>query len=97
MSLTLDNAYSNDVCVDMMKVQLKLLCDGAYFHVCCCAHILNLIVKEGLKDVDEAVSKVRECVKYCKGSQTRKQRFLESCKLCDIVYNKGLCQDVPTR
>ena len=97
MSLTVDNASSNDLCVDMMKVQLKLLCDGDYFHVRCCAHILNLIVKEGLKDVDDAVSKIRECVKYCKGSQMRKQRFLESCKLCDIVYSKGLCQDVPTR
>ena len=54
-------------------------------------------MNEGLKDVDEAVSQVRECVKYCKGSRTRKQRFLKSCKLCDIVYNKGLCHDVPTR
>ena len=54
-------------------------------------------MKEGLEDVDEAVPKVRECVKYCKGSQTRKQRFLESYKFCDIVYNKGLCQYVPTR
>ena len=68
MCLTVDNASSNDLCVDMMKVQLKLLCDGDYFHVRCCAHILNLIVKEGLKDVDDAVFKVRECVKYCKGS-----------------------------
>ena len=68
MCLTLDNATSNDTCVDMLKCQLKLLCDGSYFHVRCCAHILNLIVKEGLRDVDEAVGKVRECVKYCKGS-----------------------------
>ena len=64
MCLTLDNASSNDLCVDMLKSQLKLLCDGEFFHVRCCAHILNLIVKEGLKDVDEAVVKVRECVKY---------------------------------
>jgi len=36
-------------------------------------------------------------VKYCKGSQARKQRFLESVRMCDLVYTKGLCQDVPTR
>ena len=76
MCSTIDNASSNDVCIDMLKSQLRHLCDGDYFHVRCCAHVLNLIVKEGLKDVDEAVSKVRECVKYCKGSQARKQRFL---------------------
>jgi len=92
MCLTVDNASLNDLCVDMMKVQLKLLCTGDYFHVRCCTHIFNLIVKEGLKDVDDA-----ECVKYCKGSQARKQKFLESCKLCDIIYSKELCQDVPTR
>ena len=63
----------------------------------CCAHVLNLIVKEGLKDVDEAVYKVRECVKYCKGSQAIKQRFLESVRMCDLVYKKGLRQDVLTR
>jgi len=37
MSLTVDNASSNDLCVDMMKIQLKLLCNGDYFHVHCCA------------------------------------------------------------
>jgi len=56
-----------------------------------------LIVKDGLKEVDEAVFKVRECVKYCKSSQARKQRFLELGRMCDLVYTKGLRQDVPTR
>jgi len=74
----------------MLKSQPKLLFDGEYFHVRCCAHILNLIVKEGLKDRDEIGVKVRECAKYCKGSQVQKQRFLESVKVCDLVYSKGL-------
>ena len=97
MHLAVDNASSNDVCVDMFKSQLRLLCDGDYFHVRCCAHVLNWIVEEGLKGIDEAVYKVRKCVKYCKGSQARKQRFLESVRMCDLVYTKGLRQDVPTR
>jgi len=90
MCLTLDNASSNDLCVDMLKNQLKVLCDGDHFHVRCCAHILNLIVKECIKDVDEVVVKVRECVMYYKGSQVRKQKFLESAKVCDLIYSKGL-------
>ena len=96
MCLTVDNASSNDVCVHMSKSQLRLLCDGDYFHVRCCAHILNFIV-EGLKDVNEAIYKCRECVNYCKGSQVRKQRFLELIRMCDFVYTEGLHQDVPIR
>jgi hypothetical protein len=30
-----------------------------FMHVRCCAHILNLIVTYGLKDVDESIMKVR--------------------------------------
>ena len=69
MCLTVDNGSSNDICVEMLKRQFRLVCDGDYFYVHCCAHILNLIVKDGLKEVDEAFVKVRQCVKYCKSSQ----------------------------
>ena len=72
----MDNASANDVMVDMLKNQLNLIDalvgDGGFFHIRCCAHILNLIVQEGLKEIDLAVKKVRESVKYVKGSQARK-------------------------
>ena len=35
-----------------------LLCDGIFFHVRCGAHILNLIVQEGLKIIDDSVIKI---------------------------------------
>ena len=72
--------------VDIVKFQLKLLCDGDYFHVHFCSHILKMIVKEESMDLVEVVPKVRECVKHCKGFQIRKQRVLESCTLCQIVH-----------
>ncbi|KAK9755642.1 hypothetical protein RND81_01G040400 [Saponaria officinalis] len=68
-----------------------------YFHVRYCAHILNLIVQEGLKDLDIAILKVMESVKYCKGSQLRKQRFLNSVQHVKLESARGLRQDVPTR
>jgi hypothetical protein len=47
-SITLDNASSNDVSVDMLRTQLNikkaLVCQGDLFHLRCCAHVLNLIV-----------------------------------------------------
>ena len=60
-SLTLDNASSNDSMQNILKERLNLknglLCDGEFFHVRCWAHILNLIVQEGLKAAKEALYK----------------------------------------
>lgn len=71
---------------------------GKFFHVRCCAHILNLIVQDGLKEIDSSVIKIRECIKYIKGSEGRKQKFYECVSQVGIMGNKrGLRQDVPTR
>ena len=101
--ITLDNASSNDRFVELLREQLDtkspLVSKGSFFHMRCCAHILNLIVQEGLKEIDQAVCKVRESVKYVKGShsQVRKQKFLDCAKLLSLSTKKGLRQDCPTR
>ena len=47
-TITSDNASSNDACVGILKVKLNgrkaLALNGEFFHVRCCAHILNLIM-----------------------------------------------------
>ncbi|XP_023765160.2 zinc finger BED domain-containing protein RICESLEEPER 2-like [Lactuca sativa] len=100
-SITLDNAASNDVCVELLKNQFRLMnslvYDGKLFHLRCCAHILNLIVQDGLKQIDVAVEKVRDSVKYIKGSTLRKDRFIQICSQNLLDYKKALVQDVPTR
>lgn len=100
-ALTLDNASANDVSVELLQSQLvlnnALLCDGEFFHIRCCAHIINLVVQDGLKDIDEAVGKIRDSVKYVRGSQMRRQRFLECVSKVSLNSKRGLRQDVPTR
>jgi hypothetical protein len=81
-TITLDNASSNDVCVGLLRNQLNmkkaLLCEGEFFHIRYCAYILNLIVQDGLKNIDSAFQKIRDSVKYVRGSQMRKQNFLQA-------------------
>ena len=100
-SLTLDNASSNDVSVDLLEEELSaknvLLCKGKFFYLRCCTHILYVVVQEGLKDIDQVVLKIRESVKYVRGSQVRKKKFLEYVNLISLDSKRGLRQDVPTR
>lgn len=54
-------------------------------------------MQDGLKSIDKSVEKIRDSMKYVKGSQQRKQKFLECVKLVSMGSNKGLSQDVVTR
>ncbi|KAI0504116.1 hypothetical protein KFK09_015063 [Dendrobium nobile] len=100
-SITLDNASANNTSVDYLRNHLNLrsglLCDSDFFHIRCTAHIVNLVAQEGLKDIDSAIVKIRESIKYVKGSQARKQKFLECVAQSCLDGRRGLRQDVPTR
>ena len=98
-SLTVDNASN----MDMMIYNLKegglkdLVCKGKYFYIRCSAHILNLIVKDGMQSILDSVAKVREGIKYIDGSEARLQKFQALFKNSDISYTCGLWLDVATR
>ncbi|XP_048591471.1 zinc finger BED domain-containing protein RICESLEEPER 2-like [Brassica napus] len=100
-SVTLDNATSNDSMQDIVKSQLNLddalLCGGEFFHVRCAAHILNLIVQDGLKVIGDSLHKVRESVKYVLSSETRENLFQKCVEAAGVVETGGLLLDVPTR
>jgi len=96
-SITLDNASANDLYVMNLKPKLNmkktLPCEGELFHMRCCAHILNLIVQDGLKEITDAIQKIRDSVKYFRGSQMRKQSFLQAASQMSLDSN----QEVKTR
>ncbi|KAF7815103.1 zinc finger BED domain-containing protein RICESLEEPER 2-like [Senna tora] len=101
-SLTLDNASANDSMQSILKehlsLQNSLLCRGEFFHVRCCAHILNLIVQEGLKVASGALNKIRESIKYVKASEARMISFNECvAQVGGIDTGMGLRLDVSTR
>ena len=103
-TITVDNASSNDNMQSILKKQLRreLVCSGEFFHVRCVAHILNLIVQDGLSVIGGALDKVRESVKFVKVTETR-ERLFQSCVETMAVKPKdkgvlpGLVMDVSTR
>ncbi|XP_050379413.1 zinc finger BED domain-containing protein DAYSLEEPER-like [Argentina anserina] len=55
-------------------------------------------VQDGLKKIHPSVIKIREGIKYIKGSEVRKQRFLQCVSQVGLGGSRrGLRQDMPTR
>lgn len=100
-SLTLDNASNNDSMQNILKKQLviqnDLLCGGEFFHVRCSAHILNLIVQEGLKVMGDALGKIRDSIKFVQASESRGKLFTSCVDSVGIDIRAGLTLDVSTR
>ncbi|XP_058776722.1 zinc finger BED domain-containing protein RICESLEEPER 2-like [Vicia villosa] len=87
-SVSVDNASYNDSCLRCLKENLslssKLFLGGSLFHVRCCAHILNLLVQDGLSKIKSIIYNIRESVKYVNFNDARLKAF------CDVVEQKGL-------
>ncbi|PLW52459.1 hypothetical protein PCASD_00108 [Puccinia coronata f. sp. avenae] len=101
--VTVDNASSNDVALarlaQILKDKSRLPPDlnGKFFHVRCAAHIINLIVKDGLKELSTAVSKIRDSVWHVKSTPARKKQFQDAIKETNIPTQALPSVDVPTR
>ena len=100
-SLTVDNASSNDGAIAYLKKKMKnrkgLVMNGEMMHVRCCAHILNLVVNEGLKDIHSSISAIRNAVRYVRSSPARLSKFKDAITQEHITHKALVCLDVPTR
>lgn len=70
---------------------------GKLLYMWCPAHILNLIVTDGLKDVHDLISNVRNEMRYVKSSSWRLAKFKECIGRKKIQCKKMVCLDVITR
>lgn len=76
--VTLDNCSTNDAMVDRLMGLIpvdSMLMGGDYFHMRCMAHILNLIVEDGMKVIEEWIKKIRHSVAYWVGTPKRVETF----------------------
>ncbi|KAK9923305.1 hypothetical protein M0R45_031733 [Rubus argutus] len=64
-TITVDNASSNDGAITYLKKRMRglnqLMFNGEYLHLSCGCHILNLIVKDGMKGFECCCSRDSQC------------------------------------
>ncbi|KAL5570623.1 hypothetical protein UlMin_027198 [Ulmus minor] len=100
-TITVDNATANDVAVSILTRRVNgwggSVLNGDYMHVRCCAHILNLIVSDGLKELHQSIASIKAAVRYIRLSSARVDK-LSVCVAKEKIDFKGkLVLDVPTR
>uniref|UniRef100_A0A803NBW0 BED-type domain-containing protein n=1 Tax=Chenopodium quinoa TaxID=63459 RepID=A0A803NBW0_CHEQI len=99
--ITVDNASSNDTAIGYMRRKINGwkagVLKGRFLHMRCVAHIVNLVVSDGLKIVNESITRVRQAVRFIKQSPSRLVRFKKCVVEEKINSKKLLCLDVPTR
>ena len=74
-----------------------IVLENEFMHMRCCAHILNLIMGEGLKEIDAFVARVHETVRYVKSLPNRNKTFRIFMERLGMESKSLLCLDVPTR
>ena len=99
LTLTLDNACNNTKACELIVQHHKheLLCEGAHLHVRCSAHILNILVQDGMELIHAAIEKIRELLKSIESSPSRIQNFNSIATNKGLKAKRGIYLDIPNR
>lgn len=99
-SVVVDNCSTNDAMMNIVLENLEssfLVLGGDFLHLRCSAHILNLIVKDGLEVIDPAIEKVRDCIAFWMSTPKRIEKFDEACRVLNVSKPKKVVLDCKTR
>lgn len=99
-TITLDNCTTNDSAIPYLVRKIgrsKLMANGIFLHMRCCCHILNLIVKDGLEQLKDAIENIRDSVAYWTATPKRVEKFEEIAKYVNVTIDKKLSLDCKTR
>ena len=102
-TITLDNASNNKAACDLLQESGKagMLFGGQHLLIRCCAHILNILVQDGINIAGNAIELIRELirdlVRHINSSPSRVQAFNEIAKRECLDTKAGLVLDIPNR
>jgi hypothetical protein len=80
----------------VLRVMVFLHCGGKFFYVCCAAHIINLIARDGIATISKVITNIRTLVVIVKSSLQQQEAFLKHAAEFGIA-ERGLSLDVATR
>ncbi|GKB33460.1 zinc finger BED domain-containing protein RICESLEEPER 2-like protein [Tanacetum coccineum] len=99
-TVTVDNASSNDGAIRRLRTLLKgpnAILQCKYMHLRCCAHIINLVVRDGLEEQNASICKIQNAVKYLRLSSGRQENFKKGVEFEKVDCKRKPCLDVDTR
>ncbi|KAL4556692.1 hypothetical protein LXL04_034848 [Taraxacum kok-saghyz] len=91
-TISFDNASNNDSAVKILSETFsmvkKLPCGGKLFHVRCCAHILNLMVQDGLSRINYIIEDIHDTVTLTNQNEGRLKLFTEIVQQLQLPQRK---------
>jgi hypothetical protein len=75
----------------------SLMLDGQLLHMRCAAHILNLIVKDGMSVLEQGIERLRDSVAFWSATPKSHEKCEKMAKTLNIEYNKRITLDCKTR
>ncbi|KAG6478920.1 hypothetical protein ZIOFF_062368 [Zingiber officinale] len=75
----------------------SLILEGKLFHMRCCAHILNLVVRDGLELIGDSIETIRYSVAFWIATPKRDEKFIETARQLKVPSTKKLELDCKTR
>ena len=95
-TITVHNCSTDDIMIRLLLNKLdtsSLIFSGSMLHMRCVAHILNLIVQDGLSHIGDGIEKIRDSMIYWIGSLKRRQKFNENASQLCVQCTKELVLD----
>ncbi|WZZ16186.1 hypothetical protein YC2023_109275 [Brassica napus] len=80
-TITVANATANTNALKLFRDAFNalgpecLVLGGELLHLRCCAHIINLVVRDGMLEVDASVCAIRNAIQYIRASSKRVESF----------------------
>jgi hypothetical protein len=96
-TITLDNAADNMAACGLLleNGEIDLLFGGRHILIRCCAHILNIIVQDGIEIAQKAIELIRDLIRHINSSPSHIQTFNKLAERVGLPLKAGLLLDIP--